>query len=148
MYYKNHARRNFYSRLFQTAKRNQRYTLIQSTQNDSTSVEHNFKTLAQNKFNTRPKFYFLLNSLFALCASLVVYFVFICVIRLCFIFIYIDRRSRDANLVVYSRVNSNFLQKALCSNAPEHSTLFEMAKLGQKHITSLLSTEREKGYMK
>ena len=53
MYYKIHDRRNFYSTLCQTAKRNQRYNLIQSTQNDSTSVEHNFKTLAQNKFNTR-----------------------------------------------------------------------------------------------
>ena len=59
-------------------------------------------------------------------------------------FIYIDKRSRDANLLVYSRLSLKSLEKALCSNTPEHSTLFEVAKLGQKHITSLLSTEREK----
>ena len=53
IYYKNHDRRNFYSTLCQIAKRNQCYNLIQSTQNDSISVEHNSKTLAQNKFNTR-----------------------------------------------------------------------------------------------
>ena len=53
MYYKNHDRQNFYSTLCQAAKRNQRYNLIQSTQNDSTSVEHNSKTLVQNKFNNR-----------------------------------------------------------------------------------------------
>ena len=59
MYYKNHDRRKFYSTFCQTAKQIQHYNFIQSTQNDSTSIEHNSKTLAQNKFNTRPKFYFL-----------------------------------------------------------------------------------------
>ena len=70
MYYKSHNRRNFYSTLCQTAKRNQRYNLIQSTENDSTSVEHNSKTLAQNKFNTRPKFCFFSKRHFSLYLSL------------------------------------------------------------------------------
>ena len=52
------------------AKRNQRYNLILSTQNDSTSVEHNSKTLVQNNFNTRPKFYFLSKRHFSVYASL------------------------------------------------------------------------------
>ena len=43
--------KKFSSMLCHTAKRNQRYNLVQSPQNDSTSIEHNFKTLAQNKFN-------------------------------------------------------------------------------------------------
>ena len=39
--------------------------------NNSTSVEHNSKkTLAQNKFNTRPKFYFLSKQHFLLYAPL------------------------------------------------------------------------------
>ena len=38
--------------------------------NNSTSVEHNSKTLAQNKFNTRPKFYFLSKQYFSLYAPL------------------------------------------------------------------------------
>ena len=61
---------------------------------------------------------------------------------------YIEKRSRDASLLVYSKLNPNSLEKALCSNAQEYSTAFKMAKLGQKYIMSLLSTEREKGYMK
>ena len=53
MYYKRYDRQNFYSTLCYTAKRNQRYNLIQSTQNDSTSVEHNSKTLTPNKIQPR-----------------------------------------------------------------------------------------------
>ena len=53
MYYKIHDRQKFYSTLCQTTKRNQRYYLIQSTQNDSISMKYNSKILAQNKFNTR-----------------------------------------------------------------------------------------------
>ena len=61
---------------------------------------------------------------------------------------YIEKRSRDANLLVYSRLSPNALEKALCLNAPDHSITFEMVTLGQKHITSLLSAKREKEYMK
>ena len=70
MYYKSHDRRKFYFTLCHTAKQNQRYNLIQSTQNDSISVEHNFKTLVQNKFNTGLKFYFLSKWPFLLYLSL------------------------------------------------------------------------------
>ena len=48
------------------------------------------------------------------------------------------------NLLVYSRLNSNSLERALRLNAPKHSTTNEIAKLGQKHITSLLSDEKRK----
>ena len=44
----------FYSTLCHTAKRTQRYNLIRSTQNNSTSVEQNCQPLAQNKFNNCP----------------------------------------------------------------------------------------------
>ena len=48
------------------------------------------------------------------------------------------------NFLVYAGLSSNFLERALRLNAPEHSTTFEIAKLGQKHITSLLSGEKRK----
>ena len=57
---------------------------------------------------------------------------------------YIDKSQVPTNLLVYTGLNSNSLEKALRSNAPEHSTTFEIAKLGQKHITSLLSGEEKK----
>ena len=44
----------FYSTLCHTAKRTQRYNLIRSTQNNSTSVEQNCQPLAQNKFDNCP----------------------------------------------------------------------------------------------
>ena len=55
-----------------------------STQNDSTSVEHNSKTLAQSKFNTRPEFYFLSKRHFSLYASLSFRLSFVVVVRFLF----------------------------------------------------------------
>ena len=52
MYYKIYNRRKFYFTLIQTAKRKM-LQLNSVNTNNSTSVEHNSKTLAQNKFNTR-----------------------------------------------------------------------------------------------
>ena len=52
------------------------------------------------------------------------------------------------NFLVYVGLNSNFLERVLSLNAPEHSTTIKIAKLGQKHITSLLSDKkRKKDYM-
>ena len=46
------------------------------------------------------------------------------------------------NLLLYAGLNSNSLERALRLNVPEHSTTIEIAKLGQRHITSLLSDEK------
>ena len=135
MYYKSHDQRNFYSTLCHTAKRNQRYNLIQSTQNDSTSVEYNSKTLTQNKFNTRQSIQNLTGHVlrpnqitFARAVSRVVpnYLSFVCRFLLRIHLQYIDKRSRGANLLIYSRINLNSLERALRLNGPEHSTISEL----------------------
>ena len=159
MYYKSHDRQKFYSTLCHTAKRNQRYNLIQSTQNYSTSVEHNSKTLTQIKFNTRQPIQNLTGPFCAqtkllllepsLEPSHIISLSFTSFSSLCLslrIHLY-GKRSRYANLLVYPRLSPNPLEKALCSNAPEHSITFEIVKLGQKQITSLLLAKREKRYM-
>ena len=46
------------------------------------------------------------------------------------------------NLLVYAGLNSNSLERPLRLNVPEYSTTTEIAKLGQKHITSLLSERK------
>ena len=51
------------------------------------------------------------------------------------VYIYIDKSHMTTNLLVYAGLSSNFLERALRLNAPEHSTTIEIAKLGQKHIT-------------
>ena len=110
MYYKIHDRRKFYSTLCQTAKRNQRYNLIQSTQNNSTSIEHDSKTLAQNKFNSQPKFYFFSKRCFSLYASLVLSLFRrrcpLSLFRLCHCdgreHIYIDKSHVSTNLLVHA----------------------------------------------
>ena len=48
------------------------------------------------------------------------------------------------NLLVYAGLNSNSLERALRLNVPEHSTTIKIAKLGQKHIMSLLSGKTRK----
>ena len=111
MYYKSHDRRNFYSTLCHTAKRNQCYNLIQSTQNDFTSVEYNSITLAQNKFNTRPKFYFLSKRHFLLYAFLSFSFLFrhrcpLSLFRLC----HCNRASYTCIYIYKSHVPTNYSQ--------------------------------------
>ena len=131
--------------------------------NDSSSVEHNSKTLPQNKFNTRQpiqnltglcpqillsleRFYF--NRHFSLYASLWSSYLFrrclLSVIAIERAYIYIDKSHMTTNLLVYAGLNSNFLERALRLNVPEHSTTIEIAKLGQKYITLLLSDEKRK----
>ena len=61
-----------------------------------------------------------------------------------YIYIYIDKSHMTTNLLVYGRLNSNSLERVLRLNVPEHSTTIEIAKLGQKHIMSLLSDEKRK----
>ena len=57
---------------------------------------------------------------------------------------YTDKSHVKTNLLVYSGLSSNFLERTLRLNAPEHSIAIEIAKLEQKHITSLLSGEKRK----
>ena len=93
--------------LCQTANRSQCYNLIQSTQNDSTSVEHNSKTQAQNKFNTCPKFNFISKQPFALIVAH-------CPLSI-FSSLYASPlygRSCDTNLLINARPFSNSLEKA------------------------------------
>ena len=107
----------------------------------------------QNKFNTRQLIQNLMGhflhpnqNTFTQVVSRVVSFVvisYVCVVS-CFAFIYIDKRSRDTNLLIYSRLSSKSLEKGLCLNEPEHSTTFKIAKLGQKHIMSLLQGKKRK----
>ena len=119
MYHKSHDRRNFYSTLCHTAKRNQRHNLIQSTQNDSTSVKHNSKTLAQNKFNTRPKSpNFKSNSTFSqihfsLYSFLAVRFLFFVSVNAVERAKYIDKRHVPTNLLEYTESFSNSLKITL-----------------------------------
>ena len=58
--------------------------------------------------------------------------------------IYINKSHLTTNLLVYTGLNWNSLERALRLNVPEHSTNIEIAKLGQKHITSLLSGKTRK----
>ena len=55
-----------------------------------------------------------------------------------------DKSHVSTNFLIYAGLSSNSLERALCLNAPEHSITFEIAKLGQKHITSLLLGEKRK----
>ena len=48
------------------------------------------------------------------------------------------------NLLVYSGLNLNSLERALRLNVPEHSITIEIAKLGQIHITTLVSGKMRK----
>ena len=149
MYYKNHYRRNFYSTLCHTAKQNQRYNLIQSTQNDSTSIEHNSKTLAQNKFNTRqpiqksngprpapkPNYFYSshLSSRLKLSLSRLLRLSFVVASHLFAIkraHTYVGIRSHDDKLLAQARLFSNFLGRTPLARTKsyirEHSTTGEI----------------------
>ena len=84
--------------------------------NNSISVEHNSKTLAQNKFNTRPKFYFLSKQYFSLYAALssssLFAFSFSSVL-LRLSELYIDKSHVPTNFLVYAGLSSNSLERAL-----------------------------------
>ena len=75
-----------------------------------------------------------------------VYFVFVSVVSR-FAFIYIDNRSRDANLLVYSRLSSNPLEKALGSNLPEHSTASRWQSLDKNILRHYCRAKEKKRYM-
>ena len=55
------------------------------------------------------------------------------------VYIYIDKSHVPTNFLVNAGLNLNPLERALRLNVPEHFTNIEIAKLGRKHITSLLS---------
>ena len=135
MYYKIHDRRKFYFTLCQTAKRNQCYNLIQSTQMilplQNTTVKHWRKinsTLAPNStFSQSNTFRFRRLSRFRLSFVVVVHFLFF----ICFAIeraytVYIDKSHVSTNLLVYVGLSSNSLERALRLNAPEHSTISEL----------------------
>ena len=122
MYYKNHDRQNFYSMLCQTAKRTQRYNLIQSTQLILPSCV-NSQPLAQNKFNNCQPIQNLMGYLlcsnkitFTRAVSRVVSNYLIMSSR-CASALY-RKRSRDANLLVNARPFYNFLENTLMLEPP------------------------------
>ena len=50
------------------------------------------------------------------------------------VYIYVDESHVSTNLLVYAGLNSNFLERALRLNAPEHSTISELQQSLDKNI--------------